>query len=161
MAVRPHSETLGPVIPRSGAGAWHVWCVGVLGRGPAPGAVFTTLQHSSSLHYIHSTSPYPPPPTPPPAIAYTYTLHRLHMNRHMILLHGLVLMFTINYACKSNKVPVVPNMCTANCNIFCIFSGHSPFKSCYNYYIYNNYVDMNIIDGAFVYGLSPFKISRP
>ena len=96
MAVRPHSETLGPVIPRSGAGARHVvcGCVGVLGRGPAPGAVFTTLQHSSSLHYIHSTSPYPPPPTPP-AIAYTYTFTPSY--RHMILLHGLVLMFTINY----------------------------------------------------------------
>ena len=51
-------------------------------------------------------------PTPPPAIAYTYTLHRLHMNRHMILLHGLVLMFTLNHACKTNSLTVVPSMWT-------------------------------------------------
>ena len=128
MAVRPHSETLGPVIPRSGAGAWCVVC-GVWvcwGGDPAPGAVFTTLQHSSSLHYIQSTSPYPPPPTPPPAYTctvYTPSYYRPHFNTHDSPIHGLVLMFTINYVCmlaNQTRCRWCPSMCTANCNIFCI-----------------------------------------
>ena len=86
MAVRPHSETLGPVIPRSGAGAW---CVGVLGRGPGTRGRVHNIAAFLLPPYIQSTSPYPPPPTPPPA--YTCTVYtpsyRPHFNRHMIHLY--------------------------------------------------------------------------
>ena len=131
MAVRPHSETLGPVIPRSGAGAWHVvcGCVRAGTRHQGPCSQHCSIPPPSTTYTPHSTSPYQPPPTTTSHRLHLYNFtpsYRLHLNRHMILLHGLVLMFTINYACKPNTLPVVPSICTANCNIFC---GHLPFKS--------------------------------
>ena len=99
MAVRPHSETLGPVIPRSGAGAWHVVCgcvrAGTGTRGRVHNIAAFLLPPLHTLYISISTSTHTTT-SHRPHLYYTPS-YRLHLNRHMILLHCLVLMFTINY----------------------------------------------------------------
>ena len=76
-----------------------MWCVGVLGRGPGtrgrvhniaafllpPLHLYISISTSTHINTSHRLHLY-----------YTPS-YRLHLNRHMILLHCLVLMFTINY----------------------------------------------------------------
>ena len=139
MAVRPHSETLGPVIPRSGAGAWCVvcGCVGVFGRGPG------------TRGRVHNIAAFLLPPLHTVYISIstsTHTSHRLHLysvytllqaalqQTHDSPIHGLVLMFTINYVCLQTKHAAgVARACALQTAIFSVL-----FKSCHNYYIYNN-----------------------
>ena len=143
-----------------------MWCVGVLGRGPG------------TRGRVHNIAAFLLPPLHTVYISIstsTHTSHRLHLysvytllqaalqQTHDSPIHGLVLMFTINYVCLQTKHAAGG-------------AEHVHCKLQYFLYYLNrviiiiftttyNYVDKNMIDGALVhllvYGLSPFKyISR-